>query len=128
MRMFTFADDMFQVFLEEFAKRFEQYRHGMRQLVSGSSDAIRELFRVFHTLKSDSAYFPLEEFSEFTRRSCELLRNFDPTTVNADFVAFLQDTESYLSRYLDWLPERSGEKPVLGDLQNKLLALETHYL
>jgi hypothetical protein len=33
--------------------------------------------------------------------------------------------ESYLSQYLDWLPKRSGEKPILDDLENKLAELET---
>ncbi|MHA2272571.1 MAG: hypothetical protein ACXACI_11965 [Candidatus Hodarchaeales archaeon] len=58
------------------------------------------------------------------RRACDFTRNIPQITIDEKLLLFLQETESYLSQYLDWLPKRSGEKPLLGDLENRLTELE----
>ncbi|MHA2497657.1 MAG: Hpt domain-containing protein [Candidatus Hodarchaeales archaeon] len=125
--MFSFDDEMFEVFLEELTGRLDQYRKGLTLLRSNPTDkeALEEFHQVFHTLKSDSSYFPLEEFSQFMRRACDFTRNIPEITIDEKLLLFLQETESYLSQYLNWLPKRSGEKPLLGDLENRLVELET---
>ncbi|MFW9915441.1 MAG: Hpt domain-containing protein [Candidatus Thorarchaeota archaeon] len=122
--MFSFDDEMFEVFLEELTRRLDQYRKGLALLHSNPTEALEEFHQVFHTLKSDSSYFTLEEFSQFMRRACDLTRNIPQITVDEKLRFFLQETESYLSQYLDWLPKHSGEKPILGDLENRLAELE----
>lgn len=123
--MFSFDDEMFEVFLEELTGRLGQYRKGLALLHSNPTEALEEFHQVFHTLKSDSSYFTLEEFSQFMRRACDLTRNIPQIIIDEKLLLFLQETESYLSQYLNWLPKRSDEKPILGDLENKLIELET---
>ncbi len=122
--MFSFDDEIFEVFLEELAGRLSQYRKGLTLLHSNPREALEEFHQVFHTLKSDSSYFTLEEFSQFMRRACDLTRNIPQIIIDEKLLLFLQEIESYLSQYLNWLPKRSGEKPALRNLENKLRELE----
>ena len=67
------------VFIQEFEELMEIYNNGLKELCRINGDrakAFQDLFRVYHTLKGDSAYFPnFSEFTKFCFSTCEDLRN-----------------------------------------------------
>ncbi|MCY3410267.1 MAG: Hpt domain-containing protein [Candidatus Heimdallarchaeota archaeon] len=74
-----FKNQLLDTFLIEFEELMDIYKGGIMKLRSLRGDklqALQDIFRVYHTLKGDAAYF--EEFAEFVKFSstfCERLRN-----------------------------------------------------
>lgn len=121
--MFSFEDDLFGVFLNEYARLLELFKASLQQLDNKREEAIKALFRVFHTLKSDSAFFELDEFTTVIRGSCEIMRGFDPQLLDDDIISFLHVADTYMTDFLQWLPHRSGNVPESDDLQSALTEL-----
>lgn len=73
-------EELLNTFLLEFEEIMTVYRNALIELRKINGDklfAFKEIFRVYHTLKGDSAYF--EEFNEFTNyadQMCELVRPY----------------------------------------------------
>ncbi|MHA2251403.1 MAG: Hpt domain-containing protein [Candidatus Kariarchaeaceae archaeon] len=71
--------ELMNVFMIEFEELMENYEKALKELRKINGDrknAYFEIFRVFHTLKGDSAYF--EEFASFAKYAsnlCEQFRN-----------------------------------------------------
>ena len=72
-------EELLQIFYLEFEQLMDSYKEALKELRKINGDrkkSFYEIFRVFHTLKGDSAYFPpFEEFTKFTTIICEQVRD-----------------------------------------------------
>ncbi len=77
-------EELLQVFYTEFEQLMDAYKEALKNLRKIRGDrkkAFYEIFRVYHTLKGDSAYFPaFEEFTKFTSIVCERVRDLPETS------------------------------------------------
>ena len=72
-------EELLQVFYLEFEQLMDSYKEALKELRKIGGDrkkSFYEIFRVYHTLKGDSGYFPaFEEFTKFTKVVCEKVRD-----------------------------------------------------
>ncbi len=72
-------NELIQTFILEFDELMDIYKDAlkkMRSLRSNKVDALQDIFRVYHTLKGDAAYFDeFHEFVKFSSAFCDRLRN-----------------------------------------------------
>ncbi len=81
-----FQKELMQVFITEFGDLLSLYKSALSKLRRKNGDkdqAIKDIFRVFHTLKGDSGYFDeFANFTSFTSNFCETLRGQDSSILN----------------------------------------------
>ena len=74
-----FLAELIDTFILEFEELMDIYREALKNLRNIQDDklhALNEIFRVFHTLKGDAAYFnEFQEFAAFASDFCDRLRD-----------------------------------------------------
>ncbi|MHA2503579.1 MAG: Hpt domain-containing protein [Candidatus Kariarchaeaceae archaeon] len=80
-----FYEELIETFILEFEELIEIYSHALKTINSDRQQAIKDLFRVYHTLKGDASFFEqYARFAEFASHYCELLRPQDDSVLNND--------------------------------------------
>lgn len=71
--------ELLHVFYTEYKHLVEVYKLGLEEIMElggNKRQGYKDIFRVFHTLKGDSAYFPeFATFTKFITEGCEDVRN-----------------------------------------------------
>ncbi|MDH5403446.1 MAG: hypothetical protein OEY49_13200 [Candidatus Heimdallarchaeota archaeon] len=73
----NFLSEMMGIFLIEYRDLIDAYADSLQNIENDILVELsyKELFRVYHTLKGNTAFFPeYKEFTHFTKYYCELLR------------------------------------------------------
>lgn len=95
-----FKAELIETFILEFEELMDIYREALKNLRNIQDDklhALNEIFRVFHTLKGDAAYFDeFREFAAFASNFCERLR--DPSLKMLSDTLLMRDIRLNYSR------------------------------
>lgn len=103
--MEEYAEELLDVFIEEFEELLDLYLECLKILRNVHGDheaAVKDLFRIYHTLKGDSGFFPrFHHFTDFVSFYCEILRPQDTVVVtDKKFIAIMSMNYSRLSSVL----------------------------